>query len=242
MKEFYLFLDESKPNTNFENFTLGGVAIEKNAYENEIKPAINKIKLDCFGSEDVILHEIDIRKKEGDFIGISKADQELFFNKLNELFLNSQDLSVLAVSVNLSDLDKLYKEEDRNDIYYIALQLLMENFTQFLSMRGGVGTVYLETTDAVNNTKLQNLFHLLKATGTLFVRKEILQARLYTINFAIKSENIVGLQLADFVPNPLAREALGKSQKPYSIIAGLHSKLYDGNVGMSERFGFKIIK
>lgn len=29
MKEYYLFLDESKPNTNFRNFTLGGVVIEK---------------------------------------------------------------------------------------------------------------------------------------------------------------------------------------------------------------------
>lgn len=29
MKEYYLFLDESKSNSNFRNFTLGGVAIEK---------------------------------------------------------------------------------------------------------------------------------------------------------------------------------------------------------------------
>lgn len=242
MKEFYLFLDESKPNTNFENFTLGGVAIEKTAYEKKIKPAINEIKRDCFGNEDVILHEIDIRKRQGDFVGISKEQQKEFFDKINELFVDCKEISVLAVSVNLSDLDKLYKEEDRNDIYYIALQLLMENFTQFLSAQEGVGNVYLETTDAANNAKLQNLFHLLKATGTLFVKKEILQARLYTINFAIKSENIIGLQLADFVPNPLARQALGKKQKPYSVLDGLKTRLYDGNVGMSERFGFKIIK
>ncbi len=69
----------------------------------------------------------------------------------------------MAVSVNIDDLDKLYKEEDRNDIYYIALQLLMENFAQFLSANDGIGTIYLETTDAVNNKRLQNLFHLLKS-------------------------------------------------------------------------------
>ena len=33
MKEYFLFLDESKPNTNFQNFTLGGIAIEKETYE-----------------------------------------------------------------------------------------------------------------------------------------------------------------------------------------------------------------
>lgn len=69
-----------------------------------------------------------------------------------------------------------------------------------------------------------------------------LQERLSTINFAIKSENIIGLQLADFIPNPLARLALGKSQKPFSILEGIKTKVYDGAVGMKDRFGFKIIK
>lgn len=31
-------------------------------------------------------------------------------------------------------------------------------------------------------------------------------------------------------------------QKPYSILEGINSKLYDGNVGLKDRFGFKIIK
>lgn len=242
MKEYYLFLDESKPNTNFENFTLGGIVIERVEYEKKIKPLVNELKKECFENDQVILHEIEIRKKQGDFANITKQQQELFFEKLKNLFSENDLLSVLAVSINTEDLEKLYKEEDRNDIYYIALQLLMENFVQFLSAHDGVGTVYLETTDAANNAKLQNLFHLLKATGTLFVKKETLQARLYTINFAIKSENIIGLQLADFIPNPLARQALGKRQKPFSILEGIEDKLYDGKVGMSERFGFKIIK
>jgi len=149
---------------------------------------------------------------------------------------------VLAVTINIDDLDKLYKEKDRNDIYYITLQLLMENYAHFLSMNDGVGSIYLETTDWANNAKLQNLFHLLKATGTLFITKEMLQLRLSTINFSIKSDNNIGLQLADFVPNPLARAALGKKQKAYSIYDEIVENLYDGKIGLKERFGFKIIK
>ena len=242
MKEYFLFLDESKPNTNFKNFTLGGIAIEKDMYETQLKPLVNTLKNECFGNDQVILHEIDIRNKAGDFTGITKEQQKKFFEGLGALFSDNDFFSVLAVSVNIDDLDNLYKEEDRNDIYYIALQLLMENFAQFLSVNDGIGTIYLETTDAVNNNRLQNLFHLLKATGTLFVKKETLQERLSTINFAIKSENVIGLQLADFIPNSLARKALSKKQKPYSILDGINSKLYDGDVGMKDRFGFKIIK
>lgn len=242
MKEYYLFLDESKPNANFMNFTLGGVIVEKQDYENNIKPFVNRLKKECFGNEAVILHEIDIRKKEGDFLGITKIQQETFFRNLNDLFIKQDSISVMAVSINIDDLDKMYRVEDRNDIYYISLQLIMENFVQFLSCHDGIGIIYLETTDNFNNTKLQNLFHLLKATGTLFVRKEVLKFRLSTINFAIKSENNIGLQMADFIPNPLARKALLKKQKPFSIIEGIEDRLYDGTIEMKERFGLKIIK
>ncbi len=242
MKEYFLFLDESKPNSNFPNFTLGGIAIKKEIYETQLKPLVNTLKKECFGSDQVILHEIDIRNKTGSFCGITKDQQEKFFMALGELFSENDFLSVLAVSVNIDDLDELYKEDIRSDIYYIALQLLMENFVQFLSANDGIGTVYLETTDAVSNQRLQNLFHLLKATGTLFIKKEALQKRLSTINFAMKADNIIGLQLADFIPNSLARRALFKKQKPFSILGEIDARLYDGNVGMKDRFGFKIIK
>lgn len=242
MQEYYLFLDETKPNTNFRNFTLGGLIVEKEIYEKKLIPLVNQLKIRCFGNEEVILHEIDIRKKQSDFSGISKKQQEDFFDGLKVLLNQSDLFKVVAVSINLDDLRKMYQEEDTNDIYYIALQLLMENYVQFLSTHNGVGTVYLETTDIANNTKLQNLFYMLKATGTLFMKKESLQTRLSTINFAIKSENNIGLQLADFIPNPLGRQALGKKQKPYSIYSSIEKNLYDGNIGMDYRFGFKRIK
>ncbi len=242
MKEYFLFLDESKPNSNFENFTLGGIIVEKATYDKEIIPRVNKIKKRCFGNDAIILHEIDIRHKEGEFRGITKQQQMDFFDDLKALFNTADLFKVIAVSINTCDLNTLYKPDDSNDIYYIALQLLMENFTHFLTMNDGVGTIYLETTDVGNNAKLQNLFHMLKATGTLFFKKESLQAKLSTINFAIKTENNIGLQLADFIPNPLAREALAMKQKPYSILAEITKNLYDGCLNMPYRFGFKIIK
>lgn len=240
MKEYYLFLDESRPNTNFRNFTLGGVVIEKETYEKVIRPETIKLKRECFGNENIILHEIDIRKKQSEYVGITQKQQMIFFEKLNNLFLDN-DISVLAVSINVDELDILYSSDERNDIYYIALQLLMENFVHFLITNNGSGSLFLESTDTVNNSKLQNLFHMLKATGTLFMKKETLQERLGTISFPLKSDNVIGLQIADFVPNVLARKALGKEQKPFSIYKGIDEKLYDGTINRKDRFGFKII-
>ena len=47
---------------------------------------VNGLKEQCFGNTQVILHEIEIRKKEGDFNGISKEQQKDFFEKLGKLF------------------------------------------------------------------------------------------------------------------------------------------------------------
>lgn len=216
------------------------MVVEKSIYENNVRPETVKLKKECFGDENIILHEIDIRKKQGEYKGITKEQQEIFFSKLDKLFENNE-IEVLAVSINLDDLDMLYGTNERNDIYYIALQLLMENYVHFLISNEGKGQLYLESTDAVNNSKLQNLFHMLKATGTLFMKKEVLQDRLGAISFPIKSDNIIGLQLADFIPNVLARKALGKEQKNFSIYKGIENKLYDGKIDRKDKFGFKII-
>ena len=86
MTEYMLFLDESKPNTNFCNFTLGGIIVEKTVYETRLKPLVESLKTECFGCTSVILHEIDIRRKEGEFVNLTREKQELFFNQLKVLF------------------------------------------------------------------------------------------------------------------------------------------------------------
>lgn len=241
MNEYYLFLDESKPNTNFKNFTLGGYTINKQEYESKLKPKLIAIKKECFNSERIILHEIDIRKGKGEFIGRTKEQYELFFQKLGELF-EEIELHILAVSINNDDFEKLYGYQETNQIYYISLQLIMENYNHFLISKNSQGSIYLESSDLRNNTILQNLFHQLKATGTLFYTKESLQKHLTTINFIPKSDNNLGVQFADFIPNPLAREALHFNQKEYSLLSAIKKNLYDGNVSMPLRFGFKLVR
>lgn len=240
MKEYYLFLDESKPNSNFDNFTLGGICILKEDYENQIKDKVKECKNIFFGDHNVVLHEIDIRKKNGVFNTLDRDDQKRLMSEVGKI-LDSNLTTVFAVSINIGELDMLYDKSSRNDIYYISLQLLMENFMQMLIKNNGSGTIFLESTDSANDAKLQNLFHMLKATGTLFITKETMQKRLHTINFAMKSDNNIGLQLADFIPNPLGRKALGKKQKPMSLYDVIERRLYDGGVEKRERFGFKIV-
>ena len=102
MKEYILFLDESSPNTAFRNFTLAGFAIEKTYYENIFVTKVDTIKNDIFGNSLIVLHEIDIRKKSGNFIGITYNQEEELFRKLALLF-DDEKLTVFGVTINCDD-------------------------------------------------------------------------------------------------------------------------------------------
>lgn len=240
MKEYILFLDESSPNTAFRNFTLAGFAIEKTYYENIFVTKVDTIKNDIFGNSLIVLHEIDIRKKSGNFIGITYNQEEELFRKLALLF-DDEKLTVFGVTINCDDLDYLYHNSSQNDIYQIALQIIMENYCHFLVENNGIGSMYLESVNEVSNGHLQNLYYELKSTGTLFYKKVLLQNRLSTLNFNMKSDGNVGLQIADFLPNSVARNALGKTQKRFSFFSKIQARSYNGNRNRNDRFGIKII-
>jgi len=243
MDIYYLYLDETKANTHFPYFCLGGCIINDNIYENTIVPEINKIKRKIFGSDEVILHEIDIRKAELEPYRIMRNRQKRqeFWQRINDLFSQPNLFNTIGVAVNPSEVDSLYNNNLTNSEYFIALQIILENFTHFLEKKNGQGSIFIESRNPTEDQRMSNHFHALKANGTLFLDKNSLQRRLGTISFPVKADNNIGLQLADFIPNPIARHHAGKRQKLPNLFDHIQNKYYDGNVGMPSRFGLKKI-
>lgn len=66
-KEYYLFLDETKPNAHGSYFALGGYTIQKEEYENILKPNLEKIKTDLMPDPKLPLHLYDMRKNINGF-------------------------------------------------------------------------------------------------------------------------------------------------------------------------------
>lgn len=66
-KEYYLFLDETKPNAHGNYFALGGYAILKDDYENILIPKLSKIKNDLMPNPELPLHLYDMRKNINGF-------------------------------------------------------------------------------------------------------------------------------------------------------------------------------
>lgn len=95
-KEYYLFLDESKPNgNNINHLCLAGLIIEKKVYENEIIPAVRNLKRDVFGDTDIILHESEIRMASGAYrVMRQKEIREEFWKQLSEIFQTTEITSI----------------------------------------------------------------------------------------------------------------------------------------------------
>lgn len=241
MKSYILFLDEILPIGNLQYFCLAGFAVEQDLYANKIIPEVNKLKQDLFGNTTVILHEAEIcRPEKGTPYEIFRKaeNRNYYWEKIKEIF-QSHDVHILSASIHGQDLKKLYPT--MRDKYFIGLQIILENYVNFLERHNGIGNVTIESRNQNQNEQLQGHFYNLQATGTLFYEPRLLQKHLGTISFPLKEENNIGLQLADMVPNSLNRYLSQAKQRTKGLIDVIHGKAYDGLIKEKNRFGIKVI-
>lgn len=240
--EFYLFLDESKPNgSNIKHLCLAGLIIEKNTYEDNIIPAVRSLKNKIFGNTDIILHESELRAAKEPYTILRQEERrEEFWKGMNEIFQNNS-LTSIGAAINIEEYKNYYNDSDLNDEYYIVLQIVLENFVHFLRSKNAKGQIYIEGINTTDDTRLRNTFHKIVANGTLYYSPNAFQDRLLNINFLIKADNNIGLQLADFIPGTLNRFCNSLNPKKPSILPLINSSLYDGGHQLQKRFGFKIL-
>lgn len=203
---------------------------------------MNSLKNSIFSNRQIVLHEIELRKANDGHYKVMRDHEtrKQFWSSLSSVF-NDIPLHTIGVGIEVDKFKSLYHDCGVNDEYSISLQIIMENFVHFLEKNNGYGTIFVEARDSVQNQRLQNKYHTLKANGTLFIEKNAHQSRLGTISFPLKTDNNIGLQIADFVPNPMARWVGGKNQKSPNLFSEIESKLYCGGVKSTNRFGFKKI-
>lgn len=241
MDTYYLFLDESKPNGhNINSLCLAGIIIKKEKYENKIIKVINNLKNEIFSTTDIILHEVDIRNARIDDYKLFRKREirDKFWNALRDV-LSTNDFKFIGASINYTEFKSYYSDDFINDHYFIVTQIVLENFVHFLQNNNGVGSIYIESRNPTDDTNIRNHYHRIIANGTLFLNKNLFQTKLTNMNFLIKADNNIGLQLADFVPGALNRHSNNLKPKDPYVTDIILEHLYDGQVDLKNRFGFK---
>lgn len=252
-KKYTLYLDEIQANGPFKYFCLAGIIIEDKTY-NTIVDDINKIKTAHFNTTDVILHEVDIRnaktlQAENENKKLIKQymkdtkNRNLYFESIVDFF-KTHDFKVISASLHQENAKSTYP--NHRDKYFITLQILLENFTHFLIENNGVGEVLIESRRSQFDTSLDDQldmhFHKLRClTGTLFYNAQTISKYIKRIDFKEKSQNNIGLQLADMIPNPLNRHLSGLKQVIKNLYPIIEGKIYDGNRTNHKRFGQKVL-
>jgi hypothetical protein len=270
MHYYELFLDESSVSSNNypeRYFTVAGVIIDKDKkrqIRRDMKSLKQQLWVDSSYVEDditqFIFHELVVQsfnankgnKRHLRNLIQKYGEQNLIFknkNKVNELYdglaqiFDRYDIPVMGVTIDLEYIEKAYHSNQRGRLYPIAIQLLIENFVQFLIKHDGFGSIIIESQSNAPTDKsdfiTQSKFYDMKARGTMFIGDEAIQRHLGEIKFRSKDKSEYELQLADFVPNNFSRRAAGKD--PRKLSRTLLNHRYDGMEKNPDRFGVKMI-
>lgn len=241
MANYFLFLDELKANDIYSHFCIGGCFVEEQYYRSTIVKQINNLKNQLFGSTSIILHETDVRSHKGVFKKLKDSEEreKNFWTTLGGIYKDC-DIYTLCAGVHMENLKKYYPSKNEQDSeYYITLQIVLENFVHFLIDAKSTGCVYVESRDMQSDFELYEHYNKIKENGTLFISPELMKKHLRCISFPLKLDNNIGLQLADFVLNPVARDFQAIDQRELNIFTEIKEKSYNGNINKNDRFGLK---
>ncbi|MGV8041503.1 MAG: DUF3800 domain-containing protein [Thermoanaerobaculaceae bacterium] len=185
--------------------SLTGVAIELAYVASDVAPALEKLKIEFFGShpdEPVVLHRKELVNKKPPFHALRDPATEARFNQALLGLITDLEYTVITVVIDKLEQIQRYKVW-RYDPYHYCLKVLVEKYVLWLGQLR-VGDVMAESRGGKEDLRLRASFERVCAEGTEYVATSEVQARLTSSQLKVKpkANNIAGLQLADLLAHP----------------------------------------
>ena len=239
--DYIVYVDESGDHglasidPNYPVFVLAFCIFRKDEYA---RVAVNRLldfKFTQFGHDQVVLHEMEIRRKKNAFVFLNEPERrDRFHAALNEL-MDGVPFTLIAVAVRKQELVNRYALPASP--YDLALEYGLERVCSFLRERGEEGKLtyfVFESRGAREDGELELEFRRLSAPGSTTTRGVPVD-----IILADKKTISTGLQLADLVARPVGLRILRPAQhnRAYEII---EKKFRRGPAGQVNGWGLKI--
>lgn len=220
--EYVIFVDESGDHgitsINPENpvFVLAFCIFKKLDYISTVKAAVTKLKFDFWGHDLAILHSHEIRRSKGDFSFLFNEEmRRIFLHALNET------LTLLPFSIVATSIDKRLLQsggQNPQNPYLIALEYCLRHAYIFMEQQNQLEYlthIIVESRGKSEDLDLECAFREICSQSQSLGR-----AYPFTIRFASKKTNSIGLQIADLVAYPIARNSIKKNQpnKAFDIV------------------------
>ena len=211
---FALYLDEcgdqnlSSFDPQFPIFTLCGVVVSEEQDE-LLADRINSLKRDIWNNTNIILHSRDIRKCQNGFEVLFDLEvKKRFIESVNDIL--GDDIYIIICCAILKE-PYIRQYGKLNDVYGLSLSYIMERVVFYLDSAGKdnieLRTV-IERRGKKEDKSLLNYYNQLLDRGTYWVNGERMRRYFKRFDMRWKSENIVGLQVADLVAYPITRHVL----------------------------------
>ena len=227
--DFIVFADESgspvleNPDPTFPIFVLNCLLVEKRPYIVDIVPALQQLKFDAVGHDQIVLHERDIRRQQNAFafLQVSREQREWFIERVNDLVSNA-DITVVAATINKLRLAQRYANPWSP--YEIALHFCMETLLTRLIALGQqrkLVHVIFESRGKKEDQELELHFRRIASNQANWGYKQQDFTRIrWEPRFVDKKCNSSGLQLADLMARPIGLKALrpGQENRAFEVI------------------------
>ncbi len=245
MEKYRYFIDESGDaslkniNKDFPVFVLCGVLISESEYI-KLSEKINSLKQNIFESTGIILHSTDIRKCDKGFAKLFDLNlKEKFYTELNSI-MTKINFKVISVIINKEEHIKTYGKL-AEEPYELALTFMLERAIFATDNKTNEEiNIIIESRGAKEDEQLAKRYSQIYDRGTYFVSDVVrIQKRLPSrAVFKKKSENDIGLQIADLCAYPIARNNLYPNE-PYPAYDIVEKKFYKNSSGKIDGYGRK---
>lgn len=243
--KFYLFIDEcgdhnlTKYDPGFPVFTLCGILVSRKNL-NALNKAFEELKKDIFGTKDIVIHSVDIRKWRGPFSILADENVRVRFLEGIEGILNRHDAYIIVSCTILKEqLSKFCVRGEEDDVYGLSLSYLIERSIFCVDNSHNKCapeiSIVVERRGKKEDNKLLNYYNGLRNRGTKWVDAERLRARVGEFVFKNKMDNIIGLQIADLIAYPVTTHLLHPERKNPSYEAVKHNIFQDNGVLLGQK-------
>lgn len=238
--DYIVFVDESgdqsleSVNASYPVFVLSFCIFEKTHYYTHVVPEVLRFKFDFFGSDIPILHEREIRKREGDFSILMRNDvRDEFFDRLNQIMVESE----YTIVSSLIDKRKYSHFNVPDNPYSIGTKFGLERVFFELQERGQRGSripIIFESRGGNEDRILEREFESMVAQSNLTGLRDM-----FEFHCVSKKANLPGLQLVDLVARPIGVHYLHPDQRNRAWEM-LLPKMRTSREGKLEGYGLKI--
>lgn len=219
-KHYYLYIDECGDQNlesfspTFPIFTLCGILVADDKVE-QLNQQVKNLKKQFWGDKNIILHSRDIRKCQNGFeILFDLNIKQQFYEAINHILAQNNVYVIVSCSIMKEPYIRQFGK--LNDVYGQSLSFVIERaiFCVDNKVPEGEGRIHsiVERRGKREDKALLGYYLQLLEKGTYWVDALRMKDRMESFEFKWKSDDVIGLQIADLIAYPLTRHVLNPNQ------------------------------